>query len=92
MEDPDLADFQPIVSREKTLKQMRDEGVNTSVVKRLKPTEFGRKIELHDRSGDDCDRISDRTDGRPTQRVEVKDGRSAGPSCRDGHEGFRPSA
>ncbi len=73
MEDPDLADFQDIVTRDKTVKQMRDAGVNTSVIKKIKPTEFGVEIELHDRSGDDFDRISDRTDGRPTQRLEVKD-------------------
>lgn len=72
MEDPDLADFQAVVRGETSIEDMRKAGVNTSVIKKLKPTEFGLEIELHDRSGDDFDRISDRTDGRPIARVEVK--------------------
>lgn len=68
----DLADFAPLVTGEKTIDQMRDEGVDTSVVKKIKPTQFGIEIELHDRSGEDFDRVSDRTEGKPTQRVDVK--------------------
>jgi hypothetical protein len=71
LETGDVADFLPVVEGKKTLKELRDEGINTEVVKKIKPSEHGVEIELHDRAGADVDRIMDRTDGRPKQTVDV---------------------
>jgi hypothetical protein len=73
IESADLADFEELVEGTKRLTQLRSEGVNTAVVKKIKPCgERGFEIELHDRSGVDFDRIIDRTDGRPTTAVEAE--------------------
>lgn len=73
LEAGDLADFAEVVSGQKTLVELKKAGVNTEMVKKLKVGKEGEvEIELHDRAGEDFDRICDRTDGRPTQRVDVK--------------------
>lgn len=70
----DIADFQAVLQggeSAKTLEQLRREGVNTEVVKKLKYGKDGPEIELHDRSGEDFDRICDRTDGKPTESLNI---------------------
>lgn len=86
MEAGDLADMQAWLDGEADLKGLRRGGINTEVIKRAKikrkivyvdknsgeTTEVEeREIELHDRAGLDFDRIADRTEGKPTQRLEV---------------------
>lgn len=78
---PPLADFQKLVSGESTLEELEKDGVDTAVVKKLKERqELGkegetvsvtREIELHNLAGEEFDRIADRTDGKPTQAVDV---------------------
>jgi hypothetical protein len=83
IELPDPADFQEVLSGEKTLADLRDEGVATHMVKKIKckrlttTTAKGHQseqedyeLELHNRAGDAFDRIVGHTDGTPTQRVE----------------------
>lgn len=81
LETPDLADFQDAVDGVADLQSLRDSGLNTEVVKKMKVktktykdpttespvTETEREIELFDRAGEDFDRIIDRTAGKPTQ-------------------------
>lgn len=72
IEVSDIADLQAFLSGEKTLKELRDEGHNTEVVKKAKITDKGgHELELHDRSGADFDRIFDRTEGKPKQALEL---------------------
>jgi hypothetical protein len=84
IERGDLADVEAFLNGDKTLKQLRDSGLHTDIIKKAKVvkkkfmTEGGenvevesREIELHDRSGGEFDRISDRTEGRPTQAVDL---------------------
>lgn len=71
LETGDIADFQELLTGQKTVRELREAGVNTEVIKKLKPTEEGIEIELHDRSGVDFDRILDRTLGKPAQSVDV---------------------
>lgn len=78
MEYGDQADFDDWLTGAKSLKDLKREGVNTAIVKKAKVkrtvTEFGesveREIELHSRSGEDVDRIFDRTEGKSIARVE----------------------
>lgn len=75
----DLADFEQVLEGEQTLGAARAKGLNTEVIKKIKVrtttkddyTEVTREIELHDRSGQDFDRIMDRTVGKPTQAIDV---------------------
>jgi hypothetical protein len=83
LEAGDLADFEPLLDGRQSLRELRDAGVNTEVVKKFKQktrkvaAEDGdgveevveREIELHDRAGEAFDRICDRTEGRPRQSV-----------------------
>lgn len=82
LENPDMADYEPILEGVKSLTQLRDEGVNTELVKKCKSRSvkgedgedvMEREIELHDRSGDDVDRIFDRTVGRK-QSIDLTTG------------------
>lgn len=84
LEAPDLADFQDAVDGVSDLRSLRKDGLNTEVVKRMRcktrtipgrngdePTvEVEREIELHDRAGDDFDRIVEQTDGKPSQPIQ----------------------
>jgi hypothetical protein len=70
-EVPDLAEFEEFLLGKKTLAQLREEGKDTSMLKKAKISSKGVEIELHDRSGEAIDRIADRTDGKPSQAVEV---------------------
>lgn len=74
MEVGDLADFLPLIKGEKNIDEMRQGGSNTEVVKKLKWGKHGIEIELFDRSGEDFDRVMDRTAGKPNQAVEVSGG------------------
>lgn len=68
----DLADFEPFLQGDKSLAQLREEGFNTELLRKAKITDKGgREIELRDTSGNDFDRIMDRTEGKPTQTVDV---------------------
>ena len=78
---PDMADFQPILDGTMDIQKLRETGVDTSCVKKVRQrSEYDkdgnvvavtREVELHDRSGEEFDRIADRTDGKPTQAVQV---------------------
>jgi hypothetical protein len=86
LESGDLADFAGLLRGENNLEDLRGMGIDTAVVKRFKqktrrvPTGkdgeseevIEREIELHDRAGADFDRVCDRTEGKPTQRVDLK--------------------
>lgn len=82
MECGDLADMQGLCDGSQTLAELRESGVNTEVVKKVKTrtrslmengetvgVEVEREVELHDRSGDEFDRVMDRTKGRPRQEI-----------------------
>lgn len=84
MEDPDMADFEDLLDGQKSLKELRGDGIDTRVVKKCKTktrhiqqgdgdpiVEVEREIELHDRSGEEFDRILDRTDGKANQTIQV---------------------
>lgn len=84
IESTDLADFEPLLKGETSLQKLRESGIDTSVVKKIKAkskvnldadgepeTVMEREIELHDRSGDDFDRILDRTVGKPKQETTI---------------------
>ncbi len=85
-EHADLADFEEVVDGNMKLRELRDTGIDTAVVKKIKRKvkrykqneqeieEVENEIELHDRSGQDFDRVLDRTDGKPEQVVTGKDG------------------
>ena len=45
----DMADFEPWLMGEKTLAELNDEGINTSLVKSCRITSRGRSIELYSR-------------------------------------------
>lgn len=90
LETPDMADFQDACDGVADLKSLRDAGLNTEVVKKMKVktrtiggghgeepvVEVERELELHDRAGEDFDRIMDRTEGKAKQVSEItgKDG------------------
>ncbi|HEX8323332.1 MAG TPA: DUF5681 domain-containing protein [Tepidisphaeraceae bacterium] len=89
VEYPDMADFEEVLAGRETLREARERGLNTGLVRKAKrrtiktqivggekdgselETEFEVEVELHDRSGTDFDRVSDRTDGRPTQALRI---------------------
>lgn len=76
LESGDLAAFEAWLTGQKSLNDLKASGINTEIVKKakvrtLKGGGIERELELHDRSGDDFDRIADRTTGRPRQAVEV---------------------
>jgi hypothetical protein len=75
MEINDMADFAPVLNGSMTLEELRDSGVNTDAIKKIKKKTKTLKvkdgtaeqvveceIELHDRSPDDFDRITEKTD------------------------------
>lgn len=67
-----LADFDPWMRGEKTLKELYDAGVDVSLVKTASISDKGaRRIELHDRSGQNMDRLMDQTSSRPKQEIHV---------------------
>ena len=70
LEHPDLADYEDLLHGQVTLKQLRDAGVATDAIKKFKPTKDGIEIELHNRSGEEFDRILNRTLG-PAQPIEL---------------------
>lgn len=87
LEHGDLADFAPLLKGEADLPKLREDGINTEVVKKIKqksrvvPVGEGeteeiieREIELHDRAGEDFDRIIDRTLGKPAQSIDHTSG------------------
>lgn len=86
LENPDLAEFEGYVAGQKTLDELRQAGIDTTAVKKVKERRqvtrciadgkqleetVTREIELHDRAGEDFDRICDRTDGKPKQSMDV---------------------
>ena len=70
IETPDLGDYEPHMTGEKTLGQLRKDGVDTGVLKKVTPNEHGVGVELHDRSGESLDRVCDRTYGKPIRRQQ----------------------
>ncbi len=87
LESPDIADFEPVLDGQSSLREMRAEGFDTSAIKKVKvkkrsvPQEKGppieeteRDIELHNRGGSELDRIMDRTEGKPMQEITGIDG------------------
>jgi hypothetical protein len=87
LEAPDLADFAGLLRGENSLEDLRAMGVNTEAVKRFKQRTrkqmsghgeeaeveevIDREIELYDRSGEDFDRVTNHTDGHPTQNIKA---------------------
>jgi hypothetical protein len=84
MESGDLADFEDVIQGRTGLKDLRQSGIITEVVKKLRqksrrvPVGDGeteeiieREIELHDRAGADFDRVVEQTDGTPVQRQAI---------------------
>lgn len=75
IEAPDIADYSDLITGRKTLKQLRRTGVSTAAIKKLKPVPdkdgglLGYEVELRDTSGQEFDRLLDRTDGKPVQRI-----------------------
>jgi hypothetical protein len=70
----DIAELEPFLQGRKTLKALRDAGVNTRMIKKasIRRGEDGEHITVELRHGGEAlDRIADRTEGKPTQRVEV---------------------
>jgi hypothetical protein len=76
----DLADFSDLLEGTVTVRQLRDAGVDTSMIKKAKSrtttrpdgeTTTEREVELHDRVSDAFDRVCDRTHGRPKQALDV---------------------
>ncbi len=88
LEQPDLADFEPLLDGQMSLREIRAQGHDTATIKKVKckkrsiPQKEGespieeveREIELHDRAGSELDRIMDRTEGKPTQEIAGKEG------------------
>lgn len=79
----DLADFDEYLEGTKTLKQLREMGINTDAVKKAKTTKrtitqangdvittIEREVQLRDTVGGWIDRALNRTEGLPTHRVE----------------------
>jgi hypothetical protein len=84
LECPDISDYSGLLSGENRIEDLRAMGINTEVVKKLKQRTrrtsmkdgnieeiVERDIEFYDRAGENFDRVCDRTDGKPTQSVEV---------------------
>jgi hypothetical protein len=79
IEHPDMADFNPYLGGVLDLEQLKGAGIDTSLIKKAKVREFQgetgttieREIELRDRSGEEFDRVCDRTEGKPKQAVDV---------------------
>jgi hypothetical protein len=84
LEVPDLADLEDVLTGDVTLKQAREQGLNTEVVKKMKvktryvlnrdgdaEKEIEREVELFDRAGVDFDRVTEHTDGRPAQGLHL---------------------
>jgi hypothetical protein len=75
----DPADFEPLVNGTKTLRQLRNAGIDTTQIKKVEPVineageVVGYKVEFFDRSGAALDRILDRTLGKPTTVIEGGD-------------------
>lgn len=72
MERPDVADFLPVIKGEKTLAELRLEGIRTESVKRLRISDNGKiDLEFHERDITSFQGIIDHTHGKPTQRIET---------------------
>jgi hypothetical protein len=96
MEYGDLSDFSGLLKGEHNLEDLRAMGINTEVVKKFKRrvrTERAGEgdrveeivetdIELHDRAGEDFDRIMDRTEGSPRASLELNGGPGMTPVMR----------
>ncbi len=88
MEAGDIADFEPVLDGQMSLRELRTAGICTTVVKKVKTKkrsipqgpdkepieEVEREIELHDRSGREFDRVLDRTDGKANQTISSPEG------------------
>lgn len=85
LEHGDISDFAGVLRGENNIEDLRAMGVNTEVVKKLKTksrkqkVEDGeveeiieREIELHDRAGQDFDRVVNHTAGNPVQPIEAE--------------------
>ena len=83
-ERADLADFDGAFSGDKSLSDLRAEGVNTSLVKKIKikkstktglggdvTEEVSGEIELHNRRTEALERILDRSIGKPTTVADI---------------------
>jgi hypothetical protein len=69
METGDLADYEDWLNGKKNMKALREAGVHTGLIKKAKIKRDAnggesREIELHDRSGEDFDRVIHETDGK----------------------------
>lgn len=85
VEDPDIADYEDYLGGQINLRELRASGVDTRPIKKIDETErripqgrdldpiieIERKLELHDRSSADFDRVMDQTVGKPSQQISV---------------------
>ena len=85
MERPDLADFEPLLDGQMSLRELRADGKDTALIKKCKAKrriipgrdgaesteETEREIELHDRAPAAWRDIIDDTDGKPSQTINV---------------------
>jgi len=69
--DGDLADFSGFLHEGKSLKELRAEGIDTSVVKSASVGEKANRIELRNTVGEWLDRLIDRTHGGVKQNLTV---------------------
>ena len=81
MRMPPLADYAGLVNGTETLQQLEARAVDTAIVKKLKERQeynangelvaVTRELELHNLAGEEFDRVADRTEGRPTQKIDL---------------------
>ena len=99
LETGDLADMEGLLNGSVSLAELRETGVNTEVIKKVRTkvrtlddgtTETEREVELFDRAGIDFDRVLDRTEGKPRQTLEVE-GTGIAPQVLVMRHGSRPA-
>lgn len=83
-ERPDIADFEPALDGQLSLRELRNQGIDTSTIKKTKAKvrsipdgsggtihEVEREIEVHDRSKAAMSLILEHTNGKPVRAIEV---------------------
>jgi len=79
---PPLSAFEGLINGTQTLADLEAAGTDTSMIKKFKERQeynadgnvvgVTRELELHCLAGEEFDRIADRTEGRPTQKLDVQ--------------------
>lgn len=84
MERPDMSDYEPLLDGQMSIRELKASGVDTVGLKKVKQKtrsvpdgdgghihEVEREIELHDRSREESMFVTEQTDGKPSQSVDV---------------------